>query len=326
MKQALAVKWGIISTADINRKLIPGAKASPKVDLVAVASRDQARADAYAREWGIERAYGSYDALLADPDIEAVYISLPNTMHCEWSIRALEAGKHVLCEKPMSRHADEVAAAFDAADRTGRFLSEAFMYRHNPQTKKVRALLDEGAIGELRLVRSAFSYTLYDEDNIRLRTDVEGGSLMDVGCYCVSGSRLLGGEPETAYGHAWFGPSGTDWVFGGTLRFPGDVIALFDCGTAMPERDELEAIGSEGSLFLDDPWHCNEPVIELHRDGAVEHIEVEREDSYRLELENVSDAIRGEAELLLGRDDAIGQARTLEALHRSATTGEPVSL
>jgi D-xylose 1-dehydrogenase (NADP+, D-xylono-1,5-lactone-forming) len=321
-----AVKWGIISTADINRKLIPGAKESPKVDLVAVASRDQARADAYAGEWEIERAYGSYDALLADPDIEAVYISLPNTMHCEWSIRALEAGKHVLCEKPLSRHPAEVEAAFDAADRSGRLLSEAFMYRHNPQTKKARSLVDEGAIGELRLVRSSFSYTLYDEDNIRLRTDVEGGSLMDVGCYCVSGSRLLGGEPETAYGQAWFGPSGTDWVFGGTLRFPANVIALFDCGTALPERDELEAIGSEGSLFLDDPWHCKEPVIELHRDGAVERIEVEREDSYRLELENVSDAIRGEAELLLGRDDALGQARTLEALHRSATDGEIVSL
>ena len=320
------VKWGIISTANINRKLIPGAKASPKVDLVAVASRDQAHADAYAREWEIERAYGSYDALLADPDIEAVYISLPNTLHCGWSVRALEAGKHVLCEKPLSRHTDEVEAAFDAADRTGRLLSEAFMYRHNPQTKKVRALVDEGAIGELRLVRSAFSYTLYDEDNIRLRTDVEGGSLMDVGCYCVSGSRLLGGEPETASGQAWFGPSGTDWVFGGTLRFPGDVLALFDCGTAMPERDELEAIGSEGSLFLDDPWHCATPVIELRRGDKIERIEVEKQDSYRLELENLSDAIRGEAELLLGREDAIGQARTLEALHSSATNGEIVSL
>jgi D-xylose 1-dehydrogenase (NADP+, D-xylono-1,5-lactone-forming) len=311
-----AVKWGIISTAHINRKLIPGAKASPKVDLVAVASRDGARAESYAREWEIERAYGSYDALLADPEIEAVYISLPNTMHCEWSIRALEAGKHVLCEKPMSRHTDEVEAAFDAAERAGRFLSEAFMYRHNPQTKKARALLDEGAIGELRLVRSAFSYTLYDEKNIRLRTDVEGGALMDVGCYCVSGSRLLGGEPETAYGQAWFGPSGTDWVFGGTLRFPGNVIALFDCGTALPERDELEAIGSEGSLFLDDPWHCNTPVIEVRNPSGVvvERIQVEQQDSYRLELENVSDAIRGKAELLLGRDDAVGQATTLRML------------
>ena len=320
------VKWGIISTADINRKVIPGAHASDKVDLVAVASRNQARADAYAKEWEIPQAFGSYDDLLADPKIEAVYISLPNTLHCEWSIRALEAGKHVLCEKPLSRHPDEVTAAFDAADRTGRLLSEAFMYRHNPQTKRLQELVANGAIGELRVVRSVFSYSLYDEDNIRLRTDVEGGALMDVGCYNVSGSRLLGGEPERAIGEAWFGPSGTDWVFAGTLRFPANVIATFHCGTALPDQDELEAIGSEGSLFLDDPWHCNNPVIELRRDGKVERIELEHQDSYRLELENLSDAIRGEGELLLGREDALGQARALEALHESATSGSPVSL
>jgi xylose dehydrogenase (NAD/NADP) len=320
------VKWGIISTADINRKVIPGAHASPKVELVAVASRDEARAAEYAKTWEIERSYGSYDALLADPEIEAVYISLPNTLHCDWSIKALEAGKHVLCEKPLSRHVNEVEAAFDAADRTGNLLSEAFMYRHNPQAKRARELVDEGAIGELRLIRSTFSYSLYDADNIRLRTDVEGGSLMDVGCYTVSGSRLFGGEPEKVYGEAWFGPSGTDWIFGGTLRFAGDVIALFDCGTALPNRDELEAIGSEGSLFLDDPWHCNVPVIELRRDGKTERIELEPVDSYRLELENLSDAIRGEGELLLGRADAVGQARALEALHESATNGVPVSL
>ncbi len=320
------VRWGIISTADINRKVIPGAHASPKVDLVAVASRDRGRAEAYAKTWEIGRAYGSYEALLADPEIEAVYISLPNTLHCDWSIKALEAGKHVLCEKPLSRHSAEVEAAFDASNRTGRLLSEGFMYRHNPQTKRAKQFVDDGAIGELRLVRSAFSYSLYDEDNIRLRTDVEGGALMDVGCYNVSGSRLFGGEPERAYGEAWFGPSGTDWVFGGTLRFPGNAFALFDCGTAMPERDELEVIGSDGSLFLDDPWHCNAPVIELRREGQVERIELEPVDSYRLELENLSDAIRGEGELLLGRTDAVGQARALEALYESATGGEPVSL
>jgi predicted dehydrogenase len=323
---ANAVRWGIISTADINRKVIPGAHASPKVDLVAVASRDQARADEYAREWEIGRAYGSYDALLADPDVEAVYISLPNNLHVEWSIKSLEAGKHVLVEKPFSRNPTDVEAAFDTADRVGRLLSEAFMYRHNPQTKRAKQLVDDGAIGELRLVRAAFSYSLYDENNIRLRPDVDGGALMDVGCYTVSGSRLFAGEPERAHGEAWFGPSGTDWVFGGLLRFPNDVVATFDCGTAMPERDELEAIGSEGSLFLDDPWHCNVPVIELRRDGKVERIELERADSYRLELENVSDAIRGEGELLLGRDDAVAQARALEALHESATNGVPVSL
>jgi D-xylose 1-dehydrogenase (NADP+, D-xylono-1,5-lactone-forming) len=323
---AHAVKWGIISTADINRKVIPGAHASPKVDLVAVASRDQARADAYAQKWEIGRAHGSYEALLADDEVEAVYISLPNTMHCDWSVKALEAGKHVLCEKPLSRHTAEVEAAFDAAERNARLLSEAFMYRHNPQTKRAKQLVEEGAIGELRLIRSAFSYALYDEDNIRLRTDVEGGALMDVGCYTVSGSRLFGGEPEHVHGEAWFGPSGTDWVFGGSLRFPGDVVAQFDCGTALPERDELEAIGSEGSLFLDDPWHCTVPVIERRHGDRVERIELEPADSYRLELENVSDAVRGEGELLLGREDALGQARALEALHESATNGMRVTL
>ena len=320
------VKWGILSTADINRKVIPGAHASDKVELVAVASRDQDRADAYARGWEIPRAYGSYEALLADPEVEAVYIPLPNTLHAEWSIKALDAGKHVLCEKPFTRHPEEVEASFDAAERNGRLLSEAFMYRHNPQTKRLSELVAEGAIGELRLIRSAFSYALYDTENIRLRTDVEGGALMDVGCYTVSGSRLLGGEPERVWGEAWYGPSGTDWVFNGTLRFPGDVLATFDCATALAERDELEAIGSEGSLFLDDPWHCVHPVIELRREDGVERIELEPVDSYRLELENLSDTIRGEAELLLGREDALGQARALEALHRSATSGEPVSL
>ncbi|HEY7396989.1 MAG TPA: Gfo/Idh/MocA family oxidoreductase [Gaiellaceae bacterium] len=320
------VTWGIVSTADINRLVIPGAHASPKVELLAVASRDETRAREYAQKWEIERAYGSYEALLADPDVEAVYISLPNTMHCPWSIRALEAGKHVLCEKPLSRDVAEVEAAFDAAERTGYLLSEAFMYRHNPQMRRLMQLIADGAIGELRLVRSAFSYALYDEENIRLRTDLDGGALMDVGCYCVSGSRLLAGEPETAYAQAWFGPTGTDWVLTGSLRFPGDVLATFDCGTALVNRDELEAVGSEGSIFLDDPWHGRKPVIELRRDGEVERIELEREDSYRLELENLSDAIRGEAPLLLGREDAVAQAHALAALHESAVSRKPVPL
>jgi D-xylose 1-dehydrogenase (NADP+, D-xylono-1,5-lactone-forming) len=200
------------------------------------------------------------------------------------------------------------------------------MYRHNPQTARATHLVAEGAIGELRLVRSIFSYGLYDEENIRLQAEVEGGALMDVGCYNVSWSRLLAGEPERVSGEAWYGPSGTDWVFNGTMRFPGDVIAYFDCGTALTERDEVEIVGSEGSLFLDDPYHCVVPVIEIRRGGEVERIELAYESSYRLELENLSDAIRGEAAPLLGREDALGQARALEALHRSATTGAPVSL
>jgi xylose dehydrogenase (NAD/NADP) len=323
---AAPVRWGIVSTAHINRLVIPGAHASPKVDLAAVASRDLARARAYAEKWEIPQAYGSYEELLADPSIEAVYVSLPNTLHVEWSIRALEAGKHVLCEKPLSRHPDGAAAAFDAAEHAGRFLMEAFMYRHNPQTRRLAELLQGGAIGELRLVRAAFSYGLYDTGNIRLHPELEGGALMDVGCYCVSGTRLLAGEPESVFGQARIGPSGTDWVFAGLLRLPGDVLALIDCGTALPVRDELEAIGSEGSLFLDDPWHCRRPGIELRRDDGVERIEVETRDSYRLELENLSDAIRGEAEPLLGREDALAQARVLEALFRSAESGALVQV
>ena len=320
------MRLGIISTADINRKVIPGAHASDKVDLIAVASRDQRRAEEYATTWKIERPYGSYEALLEDSDVDAVYISLPNTLHREWSVKSLEAGKHVICEKPFSRRAEDVEAAFDAAERAGRHLTEAFMYRHNPQTQKLTELVRDGAIGELRVVRSAFSYSLYDADNIRLRTDVEGGSLMDVGCYCVSGSRLLAGEPDEVLGRAYTGASGTDWVFTGSLRFPGDVVALFDCGTCLPERDELEAVGTEGSLFLDDPWHCWNPVIELRRDGDVERIELDPADSYLLEVENLADAIRGEAPLLLGPEDAVAQARALGALHRSAETGANVAL
>jgi predicted dehydrogenase len=320
------MRLGLLSTADINRKVIPGAHASEKVELVAVASREQARAETYAREWDIERAYGSYEALLEDEDVDAVYIPLPNTMHREWSIRSLEAGKHVICEKPFSKRPEDVEAAFDASERTGRLLTEAFMYRHNPQTSRLVELVRDGAIGDLRVIRSAFSYALYDTDNIRLRTDVEGGSLMDVGCYCVSGSRLLGGEPESVFGQATIGPSGTDWVFTGALRFPGDVHALFDCGTSLANRDELEAVGSEGSLYLDDPWHCHEPVIELRRDGKSERIELEPVDSYQLELENLADAIAGDAPLLLGREDALGQARAIEALFRSAESGTVVRL
>ncbi|HVD11985.1 MAG TPA: Gfo/Idh/MocA family oxidoreductase [Gaiellaceae bacterium] len=318
------VRWGILSTARINRLVIPPAHASEQVELVGVASRDRARAEEYARQWEIPRAYGSYESLLADDEIEAVYISLPNNLHCEWSVRSLEAGKHVLCEKPMGKRAAEVEEAFDVAERSGLLLSEAFMYRHHPQARRLRELLDDGAIGEPRIVRARFGFALFDTDNIRLRPDVEGGSLMDVGCYCVNGSRLVAGEPDLVSGQQLIGPSGTDWIFTGSLRFPGDVFGLFDCWTMLPERDELEVVGTEGSLFLDDPWHAREPVIEVRRDGNTERIELEQADSYRLELENVSSAIRGEGELLLGRADAVGNARAIEALGSSAESGLPV--
>jgi predicted dehydrogenase len=226
----------------------------------------------------------------------------------------------------MSRHPDDVEAAFDAAERAGRLLSEAFMYRHHEQTARLVELVRDGAIGELRVVRSAFSYALFDEHNIRLRTDVEGGALMDVGCYCVSGSRLLAGEPESVFGRATIGPTGTDWVFTGSMRFANDVQAVFDCGTALANRDELEAIGTEGSLFLDDPWHCINPVIELRRSDGVERIEIAGANPYRLELENLGAAARGQGRLLLGREDALAQSQVIEALFRSTESGDEIRL
>jgi D-xylose 1-dehydrogenase (NADP+, D-xylono-1,5-lactone-forming) len=321
-----AVRWGFLSTANINDKILRGVADSDRVDVVAVASRDEERAQAYAKERGIERAYGSYEELLADPDVEAVYISLPNALHVDWSIRALEAGKHVLCEKPLSRKPDDVTRAFDGADRAERILMEAFMYRHNPQTKRLKELIDGGAIGRLRLIRAVFSFPLRDSPNVRLSAELDGGGLMDVGCYCVSGARLLAGEPEQVYGEQVDAATGVDEVFAGTMRFPDDVLAELDCGLVLPMRDELEAIGEEGSLFLDDPWHCRSPVLERRTADGTERISVEQADSYRLQLENMSDAIRGRAQPLLGRQDALGQARAIEVLYRSAAEGRPVRM
>ncbi len=321
----MSVRLGILSTARINRLVLPPARESDRVDVVAVASRELARAEAYAREHGIDRAYGSYEELLGDSELDAVYIPLPNSQHVEWSVRALEAGKHVLCEKPLSRRPEDVERAFDAADRAGLVLTEAFMFRHNPQTVRLKELVDGGAIGALRVIRASFSFSIGDETNIRLAADLDGGALMDVGCYCISGSRLLAGEPEQVYGVS-LEEAGVDTVFAAVLSFPGSVFAHFDCGFRLPMRDELEVVGTEGSLFLDDPWHCRRPVIELRREGGVEEIALEPVDSYRLELENFADAIRGEAEPLLGRDDAVGQARAIDALYRSAESGEAVSV
>jgi D-xylose 1-dehydrogenase (NADP+, D-xylono-1,5-lactone-forming) len=322
----MPVKWGIMSTARINRLFIAGARQAADVELVAVASRGGQTAERFAAENGFERAHVGYDALLADPDVEAVYIPLPNSLHVEWSIRALEAGKHVLCEKPLSRHPSEVARAFDVADREGRLLMEAFMYRHNPQTRRVTELVGEGVIGRLRMIRGAFSFLAGDPANVRLSAALDGGALMDVGCYCVSGARLLAGDPERVSAEQALGGDDVDVAFAGTMRFAGDVIAHFDAGLALANRDELEVIGESGSLFLDDPWHCRTPVIELRRDEGIERIELEPIDSYRLEAQNFSAAIRGEAEPLLGRADALGQARAIEALYKAAESGDTVSL
>jgi D-xylose 1-dehydrogenase (NADP+, D-xylono-1,5-lactone-forming) len=322
-----AVRWGIVSTAHINEKVLAGVSGSETVEVVAVGSRSGERAREFAAAHGIPRAHASYEELLADPSVEAVYVPLPNGLHVEWTLAALEAGKHVLCEKPLSPRAGEVERCFDAAEGAGLVLSEGFMWRHHPQAERLASLVHEGSIGELRLVRAAFSFALQRFPDVRWDPELDGGALLDVGCYCVSGARFLTGEePERVSGEAVLADSGVDARFAGTLRFSGDVLATFDCGFDLPPRDELEAIGSEGSLFLDDPWHSIEPRIELRgADGSVELVEVERANPYRLELEDMSAAIRGEREPRLGRADALGQARALEALLRSAAEGRPVA-
>jgi predicted dehydrogenase len=323
----MPVRWGIMSTAHINRLFLAGVRDSAEIEVVAIASRTREAAERFAREYGIERALTSYEALLADADVEVVYIPLPNSMHIDWSVRALEAGKHVLCEKPLSRRASEVEGAFDVAEREGRLLVEAFMYRHHPQTECLVRMIREGAVGQVRMIRAAFSFGARDRSDIRLTAALDGGALMDVGCYCVSGARLIAGEPEWVTAEQTVGGDGVDVVFAAAMRFSGDVLAHFDAAlTLPPERDELEVIGDRGAFFLDDPWHCRRPVIELRRDGGSERIKVENADPYRLEAENLSAAIRGEAAPLLGREDAVGQARAIEALYRSAESGQTVSV
>lgn len=315
-----------MSTARINRLFLAGAREADGVELYAVASRDRRRADDYARENEITRAYGDYDQLLQDPDVEAVYIPLPNSLHIEWTIRSLEAGKHVLCEKPLSRRPHEIDKAFDAAASNDRLLMEAFMYRHNPQTRRLTELLNDGAIGRLRMIRAAFGFVTKDPANVRLSAELDGGGLMDVGCYCISAARLIAGEPERVSGEQTIGGDGVDVTFAATMRHRNDVISHFDCGLDLASRDLLEVVGDAGSLQLDDPWHCRQPGIE-HTDanGTTERIELEPANSYRLEAENFAAAIRGEAEPLLGRADALGQARTIEALYAAAEGGEVIT-
>ena len=315
------MRLGLLSTANINRAILVGAAKTTQVDVIAVASRDAARADAYAAEHGIATAHGSYEALLADPDVEAVYISLPNGMHHEWTMDALAAGKHVLCEKPYTRHPREAEEAFDAADAAGLVLAEAFMYRHHPQTATIARLVADGAVGRLCAVKTTFTFPLHDLSNVRALPELDGGALMDVGCYCVSGIRLLAGEPEHVRGEQVTGTTGIDMAFHGTLRCAGDVVGQFEATFRSPQRQSLEVVGEDGVLVVEAPWRVDwGGSVTLRRDGSTELVEVEEADAYTLELENLAAAIGGRAPALLGRADAVGQASAIDALYRSAET------
>jgi predicted dehydrogenase len=315
----VALRLGLLSTANINGKLLGGVRATEEVQVVAVASRDMPRAAAYAAEHGIAGAHGSYDDLLADPEVDAVYVPLPNSMHVEWSIRALEAGKHVLCEKPLTRRPEEAEAAFDAADRAGRVLMEGFMWRHTPQTRRVESLLAEGAVGEVRLVRASFSFSGRSAGDVRLSATLDGGALMDVGCYCVSALRLAASaEPVACLGRQVAGGEGVDIRFAATLAFPGGALGQLDCGMDLPRRAVIEIVGSEGELRLPDPWFADVPRIELRRGDEESVEEPPHANPYACELEDLAAAARGERAPLLGREDAVAQARAIAALYASA--------
>jgi D-xylose 1-dehydrogenase (NADP+, D-xylono-1,5-lactone-forming) len=314
------VRWGILGPGGIANRLLQDAGRASNFTVVAAGSRSLERAQEFAGRYGIARAYGSYEEMLADREIDAVYIGVPNSLHHPMTLMALAAGKHVLCEKPYSRHSAQVVEAFDAADAAGLHLMEAFMWRHGPQTRRFMELLPE--IGELQAIRATFSFAMTATSDVRLDPTLEGGALMDVGCYPVSGVRLVAGtEPVRVFGEQVLGPSGVDVRFSGMLRFPSGVVAEIAAGFTSVARS-LEATGDKGTLLSRDPWQGELGGIELN--GRPEP--VAPDDHYRLEMENLSAAILGTAKPLLGRADALGQARAIEALYKSAETGEAVAL
>jgi len=238
------VRWGILSTAAIGRVVIDATRGSASTEFVAVASRDGARARGFADELGLPLAFGSYEDLLRCDDVDAVYVALPPSMHTEWTVRALEHGKHVVCEKPFAVSARDAARCFDVAAATGLVCVEGLMYRVHPQTTLARELVAAGAIGRLGAVRAALTTTASAVD-IRRSVQLGGGAMLDLGCYCVSAIRLFAGSPERVYAEqVRAGAGGVDVTFSATLRMPADVVAQFDTGMDLPRRDELELLGT----------------------------------------------------------------------------------
>jgi predicted dehydrogenase len=316
------LRWGLLSTARINRAVIPPLNESPRHEVRAVASRDPDRAAAYAREWGIPVVHASYDALLADPEIDVVYNPLPNSLHAEWTIRAAEAGKHVLCEKPLALSVDEVDAIAAAASRAGVVVTEAFMYRHHPQTLRLKALVDGGEIGALRLVRGAFSFTLArPADDPRRIPELGGGSLWDVGCYPVSMARyLVGREPISVVGWQQATGSGIDELFAGMLDF-GDVFAQFDSGFSVPFRTHLEVVGTDGTITVPAPFKPGlSAELIVTRQAETTTIAIEGQALYSGEVEDLFDAIRLGRAPRVTLADSRGNTAALVALLASART------
>lgn len=322
------LNWGLLSTARINRSLIPPLRASKRNHLLAVASRSGESAEAYARKWKILRAHGSYAALLADPEIDVIYNSLPNHLHAAWTIKAVEAGKHVLCEKPIALSVEDVDAIAHAAQKHGRVVAEAFMYRHHPQTLKVQELVRSGSLGTLKLLRGAFSFELTREGNIRSDPAMGGGSIWDIGCYPISYTRtVVGSEPVEVFGWQVTGPTGIDDTFVGQMRFEGDVYAQFDSSFVIPFHTYMEIVGSEATLIIPIPFKpdVNEKIF-LVRDGKTETVKVKGQELYLGEVEDMADAI------LLGKtprvtlEDSRANVAVIRALLESARMNKPVKV
>jgi predicted dehydrogenase len=324
-----ALRWGVLSTARILDELRPGFEASASAELAALASRDEERAAAYAAEHGIPTAYGSYEELLADDSLDCVYVPLPNSLHAEWARAALEAGKHVLCEKPLTPTAAEAAALFELAEARGLVLMEAFMYRHHPKTPLLRELVDGGRIGTPLLVRMRFHFECEDPANdIRFRADLAGGALRDVGCYCVSlANYLAGAAPAQVRGAARFAESGVDELFVGTLRFDDGFLAAFDCGMRSPLEVGVEVIGTAGRIVVEMPWYAHLAPLSIRVEdaaGGSEELATPGPNAYQLEIENFCAAVLGEKQPAISPEETLRNLETLERLLATAQTDRPV--
>jgi len=323
------VRWGVLSTARIGiEKVIPGFRRAERAEVVAIASRDAGSASRAAAGLAIPRAHGSYEALLADPDVDAVYIPLPNHLHAEWSIRALEAGKHVLCEKPLALSAGDVERMTAAATASGRLLVEAFMYRHHPAWLAVRELVAGGRIGRLTAVDSWFSYYLPDPADIRNIAAYGGGGLWDIGCYCVNLSRmLLDGEPATVSASLIRdAASGVDVVASGTMAF-GNGIASFTCATQLEPDQRVHVYGTEGRILVEIPFNIppSLPTRILLTTGRrapeawqTEVLEIPAADAYAAQADAFAASVLDGEPSPLPLSDALGNVRTLERLFAAA--------
>ena len=322
------LRWGILSTARINKELFKPLRTSKRNRLLAVASRSQEKAEAYAHEKKIERAYGSYEALLAAPEIDVIYIPLPNHLHSEWTIKAIEAGKHVLCEKPLALTLNEVDAISAAARKHDRIVAEAFMYRSHAQTLKVREIVESDRLGKVKFVRGSFTFDIKNPDDYRLIPEMGGGGLWDIGCYPLSFTRAaLGAEPLEVFGWQVTGTSGVDETFAAQMRFPGDVLAQFDCSFRIPYHVFMEIVGDEATLSIPKPFNPGaKETLYLTRDGKTETIAVKGPEPYVSEVEDLADAI------LLGKPQCVSLADSranvaaILALFESARKGKPVLL